>query len=343
MTNETPSTAPEWIARINAGPLTPELRAELDAWLARDSRNSAAFTLARMAWSVAQGLDKSEVAQNELRALNAAPAAKGRSWRRLAAVANPFGQPSRRWAPAFAAVLLIVVAGAWMAHSPRPAHGLALLDNGARAATIVGEISNYALPDGSKVTINAQSGVRVDFTRTQRKIILESGEAFFEVEHDDTPFVVVAGPRAVVVTGTKFDVKLDSYRSGLQVAVVEGHVNVGSDAANAIDPTALRANDVFRFLDNAPPERLTVAANLVSAWQMRRLHFEGTTVGDVLFSVNRFAAKPLRLENPELADLPLSGAFMAGDIDAVLFSLQSLYGIEATETGDALIIDTKKK
>lgn len=342
MTDETPSTAPEWIARMNAGPLSPDLRAALEAWLARDPRNQADFTLARLAWAVAQKLNTSEVAQNELRALNAAPASKRWDWRQLGAIVNPFGSASRRWAPAFAALLLIVAGGFWLAHSPRPNSDLALLDNGRSASTVVGEISNYVLPDGSKVTINAQSGVRVAFTRAQRKIILESGEAFFEVQHGKTPFVVAAGPRSVVVTGTKFDVKLDSYRSGLQVAVVEGHVNVGDQEAEAKGVTALQANDVFRFSDNAPPQRLALAANLVSAWQTRRLYFEGTTVGDVLFSVNRFARKPLQLGDPQLAELPLSGSFSAGDTDAVLFSLQSLYGIQVKDNGDALILNTVK-
>lgn len=340
MTDDTPSTAPEWVARMNAGPLSPELRAGLDAWLAKDPRNQADFTLARLTWTVAQKLNTSEVAHNELRALNAAPAVHGWDWRRL--IAATFGASPRRWAPAFAAVLLIVAGAVWLANPPRSPDGMALLDNGRSASTVVGEISNYVLPDGSKVTINAQSGVRVAFTRAQRKIILESGEAFFEVQHDDTPFVVVAGLRSVVVTGTKFDVKLDSYRSGLQVAVVEGHVNVGDHETDAKDAAKLQANDVFRFLDNAPPERLAVAANLVSAWQTRRLYFEGTTVGDVLFSVNRFARKPLRLGDPQLAELPLSGSFSAGDTDAVLFSLHSLYRIEAKDSGDALILDTAK-
>jgi len=339
MTDTTPSTASEWIARVNAGPLSPELQSALESWLARDSRNHADFTLARLTWSVAKKLETSDVAQQELRALKAEPVSRRWNWRLWGAAAPPFGSDARGWAPAFAAIALIIVGTAGYLEFARAPADLSLLQNGASASTAIGEISTYTLPDGSKMTVNAHSAVRVAFTRRQREIFLEDGEAFFEVQHDTKPFVVTAGARSVVVTGTKFDVKLDSYRSGLQVAVVEGHVNVGDGQPEAADATALRANDVFLFPDNGPPERMTLAANLVSAWQSRRLHFESTMIGDVLNSVNRFAIKPLQVGDPQLAELPLSGAFNAGDTDAVLFSLQSLYGIEATDTGSALILN----
>jgi len=344
MTDTVPSTGAEWVARMNAGPLSPELQAALDSWLARDSRNQADFTLARLTWSVAKRLETSDVAQQELRALNAQPISRRwnlRLWnlRFWGAAANPFASGAHGWSPAFAAIALIIVGAVGYLQFPRAPADPSFLQNGASAATAIGEISNYTLPDGSKLTVNAKSSVRVAFNRKQRQIFLEHGEAFFEVQRDAKPFVVTAGARSVVVTGTKFDVKLDSYRSGLQVAVVEGHVNVGDGQPEAADVTALRANDVFLFPDNGPPERLTLAANLVSAWQSRRLHFEGTMIGDVLNSVNRFAIKPLQVGDPQLAELPLSGAFNAGDTDAVLFSLQSLYGIEATDTGSALILN----
>lgn len=338
MTDNMPSSASEWIARVNAGPLSPELQAAFQAWLESDSRNQADFTLARLTWSVAERLKTSAVAQSELRALKTEPTPARRSWRPrwgFGTASGPFGS---RWAPAFAALLLLIVGAAWFLESGRWVDDPSLLRNGANVATAIGEISSYTLPDGSKVTVNAKSSVRVAFTGKQRGIFLDEGEAFFEVQHGTKPFAVTAGGRTVIVTGTKFDVKLDSYRSGLQVAVVEGHVNVGDSQAQAERITALSADDVFLFPNSGPPERLAMAANLVSAWQTRRLHFEGTKVGDVLDSVNRFAAKPLQLSDPKLAELPLSGAFNAGDTDAILFSLKSLYGIEATDSGKTLIL-----
>ena len=88
--------------------------------------------------------------------------------------------------------------------------------------------------------------------------------------------------------------------------------------------------------------RVALAANLVSAWQKRKLYFESTTVGDVLLSVNRYTTKRLELADPKLADLPLSGSFKAGDTDAILFSLETLYGIHATDNGAAFMLSKTK-
>ncbi len=249
MTDTIPSTAAEWIARMNAGALPPELQAAFDAWLARDSRNQTDFTLARLTWSIAKRLETSDVAQRELRELQTQPVSGGWNWRRWNwRSANPFGTGASGWAPAFAAIALIIVGAVGYLQFPRGPVDLTLLQNGASASTAIGEISNYTLPDGSKLTVNAHSTVRVAFTRKQRQIFLEDGEAFFEVEHATTPFVVTAGARTVIVTGTKFDVKLDSYRSGLQVAVVEGRVNVGDAKAEAAEPVLQVARPHVRTL-----------------------------------------------------------------------------------------------
>ncbi len=344
MTKDIPSTASDWVARLNGGPLSPALQTALEAWLARDNQNQADFTLARVTWSVAQKLHTSDEARKELRALKGSTSNHWIS-RLLRVTTNSFSTPMTRLAPALIAVVLMIVGAVWFLESPKPTHNMALLKNGDNALTAIGEISSFVLPDGSKLTVNADSNVRVAFTKDRRQVFLTRGQAFFEVQHNiKQPFVVVAGARTIVVTGTQFDVTYDSHSSSTQVAVVAGHVKVGASAngADAADALALRADDVFLFPEKGPPARLALAANLVSAWQKRRLYFEGTTVGDVLISVNRFASKRLELADPKLAELPLSGAFMAGDTDAVLFSLHTLYGIQATESGDVFVLNKTK-
>lgn len=343
MNDDIPSTASDWVARMNAGPLSPELQNALDAWIARDRQNQADLTMARLTWSVAQKLHTSDDAHRELRALK--NNAEGWLSRLFGGSISPFGV-FPRLVPAFAALVLMVVGAVWyLDASPKLPNGLAQLHNGENALTAIGEITSYVLPDGSKLTVNADSNVRVAFTDERRQIFLEHGQAFFEVQHNTKrPFVVVAGSRTIVVTGTQFDVKYDSNKSATQVAVVAGHVNVGdsSHSADANEFLALEANDVYNFPQGGPPMRLALAANLVSAWQKRKLYFEGTTVGDVLVSVNRYTPKRLELADPKLADLPLSGAFTAGDTDAILFSLETLYGIHAVDSGPVFMLSKTK-
>lgn len=347
MSDDIPSTASDWVARINAGPLSPDLQTAFNTWITRDRQNQVDLTMVRLTWSVAQKLHTSDEARRELRALKSS--SEGVHWfsRFFGGSSNPFAIPSPRFASAFAAIVLMVAGAVWyfQTPSPQPSNSLALLHNGENALTAIGEISSYTLPDGSTLTVNADSNVRVAFTDERRQIFLERGQAFFEVQHNTKrPFVVVAGAQTIVVTGTQFDVRYDAQKSATQVAVVAGHVNVGDSnhSADANAFLALEANDVFNFPQGGPPMRVALAANLVSAWQKRKLYFESTTVGDVLLSVNRYTTKRLELADPKLADLPLSGSFKAGDTDAILFSLETLYGIHATDNGAAFMLSKTK-
>ncbi|MEJ1961315.1 MAG: FecR domain-containing protein [Gammaproteobacteria bacterium] len=64
--------------------------------------------------------------------------------------------------------------------------------------------------DGSAITLNTDSQLRVALTEAERRVDLKQGEAFFEVAKDSTrPFVVEAGRKRVVAVGTKFSVRRD--------------------------------------------------------------------------------------------------------------------------------------
>ena len=75
--------------------------------------------------------------------------------------------------------------------------------------TAEGERTTVILDDGTKVKLNQNSKLVYPgtFGRKNRKVTL-SGEAYFEVLHDDeTPFLVDAGIYTVKVLGTKFNVE----------------------------------------------------------------------------------------------------------------------------------------
>ena len=79
-----------------------------------------------------------------------------------------------------------------------------------RAAKLVrvGEQKNITLADGSKLHLNTDSIVTVDFTENARNIVLLRGEAHFDVAHDTSrPFTVTAGNNTVTAVGTAFNMQ----------------------------------------------------------------------------------------------------------------------------------------
>jgi hypothetical protein len=114
-----------------------------------------------------------------------------------------------------ATVLLSVVAVGYIVFS----------QPGERYSTPVGGMASLPLQDGSHVTLNTASRVRVELTAGERRIDLDQGEAFFEVAKDkNRPFVVRAGDKRVIAVGTKFSVLRED--SDVRVVVTEGTVRV---------------------------------------------------------------------------------------------------------------------
>ena len=89
------------------------------------------------------------------------------------------------------------------------------------------ELKVVQLPDGSEVSLNAGSKIvyRKGFGITDRNLSLR-GEAYFEVNKGQIPFIIQAGEAMVRVTGTKFNVKAYTGRTEIRVTVTEGTVKL---------------------------------------------------------------------------------------------------------------------
>src|SRR6185369_10729802 len=69
-----------------------------------------------------------------------------------------------------ASLALAVVAAAWYLRPAEPSY-----------RTPIGGLAAVPMTDGSKITLNTNSEIRVTLSDTERRIQLDRGEAFFEV------------------------------------------------------------------------------------------------------------------------------------------------------------------
>jgi transmembrane sensor len=91
-----------------------------------------------------------------------------------------------------------------------------------------GSNSVIALPDGSKITLNAQSKLRYPekFSKNSREVYLE-GEAFFEIAGDSKRQFLVKTPEIVVkVFGTSFNIKNYPDENFVETTLVEGSISL---------------------------------------------------------------------------------------------------------------------
>ena len=95
-------------------------------------------------------------------------------------------------------------------------------------AAAPGKVEKKVLPDGSTVWLNDNSTILyyTNFSR-HRDIVLQKGEAFFEVKKDSThPFTVLSNNVSTTVKGTSFSVKMIDRTGDIKVSVVTGKVLV---------------------------------------------------------------------------------------------------------------------
>lgn len=226
---------------------------------------------------------------------------------------------------------------------------------GDRYATPVGGVASLPLADGSRITLNTDSRVRVSFDEHQRQIDLSQGEAFFEVAHDaERPFVVKSAGKRVVAVGTKFAVRREG--EVIQVVVTEGRVRVetgGDELAQALDFSNAKEHD----------QRLTLSAGAVASawkndiyvqnhplpeaeeilsWRSGFLIFRGSRLAEAAFEFNRYNTRQIVLRDPVVANMQLTGKFRATNVDTFVALLEQTHGVEVERTDAAFVLSAPR-
>lgn len=229
--------------------------------------------------------------------------------------------------------------------------------------TGIGEHRTIPLSDGSQITMNTQSRLRVRFTPRGRDIELIEGEALFSVARDSMrPFRVHARRTIVEALGTQFSIFLGN--SGTRIAVTQGRVRVFENLNPTpiiLNPDGLLWTDtaVFEFLQ--PPDGLVVTAGQEArvshedsftdfevesrwiamaelerrlAWVNGNIFFQGETLGEAVEEFNRYNWRKLKVADPAISRLQLGGEFETTNLDGFVDALNRLYGIRATIIGD---------
>lgn len=307
--------AADFFVRRGAAGWTGADERELDAWLADASNRAIYDGLAVTA------LDLQHIRRPGLSSDTAPRAPDGK--RAAAAPRRPW---RKAWAPALLSALLLV-GGGWYWWDHHPSYTLDV-------ATGPGEMRAVALPDGTRVTLNFDSRLKVRYYPRRRNAELAGGEAFFQVAPDaQQPFSVDSGTSQVRVVGTAFNL-----RSGppqFVVKVLEGRVEVRPDRRRADAPVLLLGAGAGVSVDAASGRHtaVPVAADSVGDWRHGQLVFAQTPLAEVAAELARYLGRPVRVEGAKLAALPVSGLAITEAPAGFLRSLPMLLPVRVQDLG----------
>ncbi len=215
--------------------------------------------------------------------------------------------------------------------------GLVMHGGGATAteqhyANAIGLPQTLRLADGTQLRLDAESAVTVRLDATQREVILEHGRAEFAVAADpQRPFLVRAAGNTIRDIGTVFQVSRD--QDGVTVGLLKGKVAVSGRSGNQPWTSELKPAQQLH-IDGSGVAGAIAPLDLATAqgWTRGELAFRDRRLDDLLDEMNRYSKTQLRLGDPSLAGLEVSGSFHAGDQDALAKALARGWQLRVVRT-----------
>ena len=331
--------AGRWLVQRDSGEWSQQDEVAFEAWMSQAMAHRVAYWRLEDAWEKA----------HRLKALGAGirsdePPSPGywnnsavRAPRPGASGARPSGPRLRAWA---ATLMVVAIVGA----------ATYLWQSAHRFRTDVGEVVSVPMSDGSKVTLNTASFIKVAITSSERRIELVHGEAFFEVAQEPArPFVVVAGDKRVIALGTKFSVRKaagdparPTQSDDIQIVVTEGAVRVemlGPQGSQVLSQEPLTAGSLA-WTEGKELTRRRAAREAAESlsWRSGTLVFRDVSLAQAAAQFNRYNERKIVIDDAEAADLRIAGSFRTTNAESFVDIIERGYPVRGIIHDDRIII-----
>ncbi|HEV7309258.1 FecR family protein [Ensifer sp.] len=252
-----------WIVRLHSGDASSEDRRAYDGWRAQSAAHEAAAAEAEALWSDAAHLRRD---------------------RKTGLV-----YPGRERAGVSRRQLLTGMAGLAVAGGGLAASRPLFRTLGSDYATETAETRAIALPDGSRVVLNALSAMDVRFDESMRRVTLKEGQAYFEVAADARPFSVSARTTLVETDGAAFDIDANASDGSLGIAATRHTLRLRPTIAGLSSGMTLSEGERVS-IDEDGAIGTTVAQDpaIALAWQSGMYVAENRRLGDVVSALARY-------------------------------------------------------
>lgn len=325
----TPDIAAEasvWIARLHGPDRSVQMERECLDWQKRSAAHRLAFEKCTDTWEDVSRVTVVDAFASARRSPTEHDGASS-------------GGGGARWAAALAVGMLLAV-GAMFLQPWRTADVY---------STGVGEQHVVILEDGTRLSLNTHSRVRVDIDAARRNVRVESGEALFEVAKDPRrPFVVQVASSEIVAIGTVFSVRLDAANSNesdsLSVLLIEGTVTLQAlpkDRSDGLAPAAMVSMQPGERVRLSRALESSIATNVekdrpriesVMAWKRSEAIFDDVSLSEAVAELNRYDRTPIVLVGgASLGDVRVSGVYRTGDTAGFARDVATLHGLVLRE------------
>ena len=321
-----------WIARATEDDFSDNEKVQLETWLDSDPSHRTAFELAEITWNKVEQIPKAEYSATWFDEGSSRPSSIKSipvfSWRTLVLLGLPTG------VAAGLAVLYFSLDGTENIREPT------------YYETQVAQTEDIKLPDGTRVTLGAETKLGVVLTESLRHVSLEYGEAYFEVYPEAIrPFTVGSGFANVSVLGTSFEVSVSE--DSTKVAVSDGTVSVDLSAVGTGRKTTstvpVNAGQLVKATRQGISPVKPIDPEAIGAWRRGELYYVSTPLSEILSDVDRYYPGDIRILDQSIQSMTLSLTFEAGDTDGLLETLESALPIRIRRLADGTVLVERER
>ncbi|HEY1201554.1 MAG TPA: FecR domain-containing protein, partial [Niastella sp.] len=144
-----------------------------------------------------------------------------------------------------------------------------------------------ALPDGSKVWLNAATALRFPtrFSATERTVYLD-GEAYFEIAHNSkSPFRVSVNGQQVEVLGTHFNIMAYKDEQTVRTTLLEGAVKLTAPVGSILLKPGQQG---YIVKEKNAYNSAYVDVTMVTAWKDGLFKFDGIDMRTLMRQISRW-------------------------------------------------------
>ncbi len=194
-----------------------------------------------------------------------------------------------------------------------------------------------ALADGTRVWLNSESELKypVNFRGNERRVFLK-GEAYFEVQHDESkPFLVEAAHQVVRVLGTSFAVKAYQDEESVLTTLEKGCVNVqtgnkcvvlnpGEQSVLQNDTIVVRKVNTLQF----------------TAWREGKFIFINEPLSKIMSTLSRWYDIHVFYSSVDLGDIEFTGELIRySNVEELLQKFEVLEKVKFSVKDNIVIVN----
>lgn len=223
-----------------------------------------------------------------------------------------------------AALIIVVLGAGWFAYDSFYTTKISTI-------AAIQQSVEQPLTDGSIITLNQNSKLTYPekFIEDERRVELE-GEAYFYIAaNPEKPFIIKASEVEIQVVGTSFNVNANEAIDSIVVSVDTGIVRI----ITAIREETLEAGSIGVYYRSTQVLTKIESNNvgIQNFWRTKRLSFNGTSLLEVIATINLTYNVEVSLSDPLLGNCKLSVGFENESLEDILDVIATTLRLELSK------------